>query len=206
MQVGIVSFCLFLAFLSNSALIKLSAFNSFYFYTFLSMGVLFGLAAALIIDFKSLDQSFGRSQLALPKVVRRLVAADVKKAVVEFSAITVLIDVVGYTKQLIQLNAKERDQYNSAIKSALQFLQAEFQGEKLSDTGDGAVYAWEYGNGEEFVVQLKNAIAACEKLIGEVSSQRQIQFRIGMAAGTVRCHFQAPDFSFLGDPINTAGA
>jgi hypothetical protein len=166
----------------------------------IDVSVFVGLALSMVFDFKMTSLQWQRSQKSLPSMVARLASVGLAKAVVEFDAIVLVIDVVGYTKRLISLSGSERDAFNSEIKQTSQAIIQECGGEKISDTGDGAVFVWTYKNAEERNSVETLALQAAERL----NKNSEISFRCGISAGQVKCHWDEPQFSFLGDPINIA--
>ncbi len=180
---------------------ELLQFKSFYFAEIVDVAVVIGLALSMVFDFKVTSMQWQRSKKSLPSMVARLTSAGLKNAVVEFQAVVLVVDVVGYTKMLITLNSEERDKYNSEVKRVASIAVQEFAGEKVSDTGDGAVFIWTFENSVDRSEMESRAMSAANRL-NEISSS--IRFRGGISLGLIKCHWDEPQFSFLGDPINCA--
>ena len=190
-------------------------FGDFYFAKFFSfkvvlspdlidIGVFSALSFLMIGDFKSLNTIFQKSKGALPSFVSRLLSAGVRQAIVEFRAVTLVIDVVSYTKKLSHLSSNERDDYNTKIKEILSIITEEYGGEKISDTGDGGVYVWNILKEEEERDAIEKALLAAINISEKADNGMGVFFRMGAAMGEIKCHFNAPNYSFLGDPINIA--
>jgi hypothetical protein len=201
----VLSLCFLAIFLANAPLARsrLSFTNSFLFFEFLDLIVFFAMAFVMGGEFKSLSHLFLRSKKLLPSIVSRLNVEGKDQAIFNFPAITMVVDVVGYTKTLATIEKDQLDQYNNKIKDRLQKAISFHQGEKISDTGDGGVFVWQYNKPDEMAKKLELALSAAYGL-ADASVRGDVQYRIGIAAGEIKCHLNYPNYSFLGDPINIA--
>lgn len=204
LQVALVSGVLLLSLALHVAFFWVPSFGAFRYQEFMNVMVLACLAGLLAADFKNLDILYKRSNKALPSRVNKMINAGILSGITEFVAVTLLVDVVGYTKKLISLTAAERDHYNSKIKSLLTPLVQSCGGEKVSDTGDGAVYVWELQSSLDLRASAELALRAAEKITALHRQHPELGFRVGISYGTVRCHLNGGDYSFLGDPLNVA--
>lgn len=138
-----------------------------------------------------------RSQSALPSQVARLAATRANYALGKSDAIIVVVDAVGYTRQLAVMTLEDRDFLNETMKNSLHPLVTASGGEKISDTGDGSVYRWDVGR-EEDALYVAMQVSGLELMDGK------LRFRVGVASGVITCHYRSTEFSYLGEAINRA--
>ncbi len=197
-QLGVLALCLGVAFFHKTA--NAGAFFQFLVVRYpelLDAGIFTALGALMVADFRGLQGVYLRSKEMLPGDVARLAASGAQHALVKSDAVIVVVDAVGYTKQLAVAKAEERDRLNQVLKDSLQPIVTSLGGEKISDTGDGSVYRWGLGQEED-------ALYAASRIADLSLFDERLRFRVGVASGSVTCHFKSAEFSFLGEPINRA--
>lgn len=172
---------------------------------YLDLTLFLALAVLMIGDFRSLNYMFLRTKESLPSIVQKLVLAGIKQSVQEFRAVVLVVDTVGYTKKIATMTSEERDIYNRRLKGTLQPIVDAFGGERISDTGDGLVAVWNLpADAAGAESSRKSAIEAAMAIAENGERDNELRFRVGLAEGTVKCLFESPNYSFLGDPINVA--
>ncbi|NUM88868.1 MAG: hypothetical protein HUU37_06675 [Bdellovibrionales bacterium] len=198
MQVGVLSVCLLATFFHKAALSgALFQFLLVRYPEALDAGIFTAMSALMVADFRGLQGVWLRSRSALPAEVARLAASGARHALVKSDAVIVVVDAVGYTKQIECSSPAERDELNQSLKDALAPVVLAVGGEKISDTGDGSVYRWEMGEED-------GALYAAAKIAALEISGGKLRFRVGVAAGSITCHYRDAEFSYLGEPINRA--
>ena len=180
-------------------------YNLFLLPEFLDIAMLGCASYALVGDFGNLNKLFFRAREALPGRVKRLLHRKATDAVEELFGICLVVDTVGYTKKIAAMNEMEKEQFNKKLKSILLPIIQTSGGEKIADTGDGIVALWELDSAADTYSKAHESCFSAARQILAISEQHDdLQFRMGMAQGSMKCFFHSPNFSYLGDPINIA--
>jgi class 3 adenylate cyclase len=175
--------------------------NNFIFYEFIDLVTFFIMAFVMAGEFKAVSNLFIKSKNLLPSMVAKLTSAGVQQAIVEIRAVVLVADVVSYTKTLKLLSTQETDVYNHTIKERLQGIIQSSGGEKISDTGDGGVFIWEYKTPEQRASALQSALRAGLELAAQSKGNATVKYRVALAAGALKCHVDYPNYGYVGDPI-----
>lgn len=180
---------------------KYQSFQLFRYPEYLDLLVFVGLASALILDFQVVSRRSEKAGKTIPKWFSGFLATGTKEVKFEIPMIALAVDTVGYTKKLVGLNANEKDELHREIRGLLQPLVEHFGAQKLSDGGDGGIFAWDQPVSKKEWEEIIQGV----KYISQARGERfAVEFRVGMAAGSVRCSMSGSDFSFMGDALNVA--
>lgn len=181
---------------------KLYSFQHAKYFGFVDFLIFVGLAASLVLDFRVISNRSERAGKSVPKWFAGFLVTGTKAVQFEISMVVIAVDTIAYTKKLAAIGAEEKDSLHKEIRDLLHPLTAIYGAQKLSDGGDGGLFAWdtppEASRGWE-------EIMAGVRYIAQVHGSRfGVQFRVGMAAGQVRCEMRESDFSFMGEALNAA--
>jgi class 3 adenylate cyclase len=157
------------------------------------------------LDFRFASIQSQKSRKVVPKWFMGFLATGTEKAVVEIPLIVLAIDIVGYTKHLFALGEQGRKEYHDRIRAALGSLVSDHGAEKLSDRGDGGLFAWDLPESSSDKREaIHKAILAIRELLKISEIETDLSFRIGISAGSVRCEWREGEISYLGDSLNIA--
>jgi class 3 adenylate cyclase len=203
-QISFYTFCLITAMLSWGVTAK-------YFFRFdkllspelIDLGVFVGIGSAFLLDFRFASLRSERVGNAVPKWFQSMLVNARPNMTVEHQLLAMAVDTVGYTKALSKSDSEEKRKIHQSIRVALALLTEVYGAQKLSDRGDGALYAWDYpSDAREREALVQKVLFACRAISRGIEGG--LQFRAGMAAGLVRCEWRQGDFSFLGEALNSA--
>jgi class 3 adenylate cyclase len=196
----IVAFGLFLGanLLASAATVSsFLSYQQFPYRPFIDLLIFGGLGATLAIDFQITGKRSAVATKMAPKWFAAFLSSGIQKVKLELPLIVLAVDTVAYTKILVTLGPQEKDQFHERLRAALDTLATKFEAQKISERGDGGIFAWDYiADGPEKQRNLALALAAAKFL-----TQCEIQFRQGMAVGQVRGEMSGSDFSFLGEAL-----
>lgn len=202
-QICLFSACLFLGLMAmGSGMTSLFQFKLTQFRVFFDLVVSAGLGIALAMDFRF---TFLRSQKAgqvVPKWFSGILSTGAERAILDLHLIVIAVDTVGYTKRLVSLTSSEREALHSGIREKLRLLVDEFSGQKISERGDGGIFAWDLPLDPEKRRAILNKVVAAARYLN--LDEYGVSFRAGVAAGVVRGEMRAGDISFLGEALNIA--
>ncbi|RYZ90981.1 MAG: hypothetical protein EOP06_07285 [Proteobacteria bacterium] len=164
--------------------------------------IFLGLAVALVLDFRAIANRSERAGKAVPKWFAGFLVTGTKAVQFEIAMVVIAVDTIGYTKKLAGVAGAEKDLLHAEIRDLLQHLTEVYGAQKLSDGGDGGLFAWDLPTGgKDGWKQLYSAANYIARVKGPKFG---VQFRVGIAAGNVRCEMRGSDFSFMGEALNTA--
>jgi class 3 adenylate cyclase len=178
-------------------------FNKFIFPELVDLAVFAGLSSSMIFELRASTRRSDRVGKILPKWLAGHLASKKSSVKLEVPMIVLKVDTVGYTRTLELVGRENHEVVHKDIRDALAPLLDTFGAQKLSDGGDGGLFGWDCPTSEtELRNTIQSVINACRGL-ADVNGAK-IKFRMGMAAGLVRCEMRDGDISFLGEPLNIA--
>ncbi len=177
-------------------------FQKFFYPEFLDLFLFTGLAFSMAMDFRFASVRSEKAGKAVPKWFRGFLAGSIDRVTLEIPLLVLAVDTVAYTKKLSQLSEEKKKQFHEDIRSLLAPLTEEFGAQKISERGDGGIFAWDMNNQVE-QENLELILAAARHLV-ESRKDNVVLFRVGMACGLVRAEMRQGDFSFLGEALNSA--
>lgn len=204
-QTGIFSLVLFAgAIVWSSGAANLFQFKIYY-PELLDILVFTGLTFCLLTDLHFISIQSERAGQMVPKWFSFLLSTRTENAVFEVPMVVMVVDTVAYTKNLVSMNKEGRGQYHANIRAALHEVLAKFSAQKISERGDGAIFAWELSSEKSAKSAAVAEALAAAKFLSEIGKiYPGLEFRVGMASGTVRCEWRSAELSFLGEAINAA--
>lgn len=186
---------------SSTAFLK---FKLFQVYEFLDLFVFVGLGTAIALDFRQTAARSMKASLVVPKWFSSFLSNGLDRVTLELPLIAMAVDTVGYTKHLSSLSSDSKDEFHAAIRNALAILTERLQGQKISERGDGGIFAWDLPDGQREREAALRLVLEASRGLAAVAKQEKIQFRVGIACGIVRGEMRGGDISFLGDALNCA--
>jgi class 3 adenylate cyclase len=161
-----------------------------------------GLAIALAMDFRFASLRSIRAGQVVPKWFSGILSTGAERAVLDLSLVVIAVDTVGYTKHLVSLPLRERENLHAAIREKMRLLSDEFSGQKISERGDGGIFAWDLPAQADKRHQVLATVIAAARFLSR--SDNGVFFRAGISAGVVRGEMRSGDISFLGEALNIA--
>lgn len=178
-------------------------FDKFIAIEVVDLAIFVGLASALVFDFRFASLRSERVGKAVPKWFQSMLGSARNQMCAEFPMLAMAVDTVGYTKKLSKLDEMGKRALHDRIRASLTTLTELYGAQKLSDRGDGALFAWDLpADPEQRRATVEKVLFACRAL--SRGTEDGLQFRVGLAAGSVRCEWHHGDYSFLGEALNTA--
>lgn len=160
-----------------------------------------GLAVALAMDFRFMSMRSIKAGQVVPKWFSGIISSGAERVILDLPLVVIAVDTVGYTKHLVALPLDDREGLHAGIREKMRLLADEFGGQKISERGDGGIFAWDLPAGKHRQDVL-NTVMAAARYLGQ--SESGVFFRAGIAAGVVRAEMRAGDISFLGEALNVA--
>ncbi|RYZ85257.1 MAG: hypothetical protein EOP04_16370 [Proteobacteria bacterium] len=202
LQILLFSLSLLLGITAGSAFgSQYQIFQLFIYPEFLDLLVFIGLAAALVLDFRVISRRSDRAGKAIPKWFAGFLATGTQRVQFEIPMLVLAVDTVAYTKKLNGLSEHSKDKLHNEIRSLLVTLTEKFGAQKLSDGGDGGMFGWDKPKDSH---DWKEIFAGVRYIASVRGDNFGVNFRAGVAAGSVRCEMNGGDFSFMGDALNAA--
>jgi class 3 adenylate cyclase len=161
-----------------------------------------GLAIALAMDFRFASLRSIKAGQVVPKWFSGILSTGAERAVLDLPLVVIAVDTVGYTKHLVSLPLHERENLHAAIREKMRVLADEFSGQKISERGDGGIFAWDLPVQTEKRRQVLATVMAAARFLNR--TENGVFFRAGISAGVVRGEMRSGDISFLGEALNIA--
>lgn len=169
------------------------------------IGLFAGLALSASMDAHFSSKRSERAGKVIPKWFSGFLASGNDQVTLELPMVAIAVDTVGYTRLLSEMDSEGKAELHNNIRARMAPVVEQFGAQKLSDRGDGALFAWDLsGNEETKRSTIRQALAGAEYLVIESSNSVGIKFRVGMAVGLVRGELKGSELSFLGEPLNAA--
>jgi class 3 adenylate cyclase len=189
----------------GSGISSFMTFRLFQFRTFFDLVVSMGLGVSLGLDFRLTDIRSRRASKTIPKWFSGFLSGGVDHIKMELPLVVLAVDTAGYTKQLAGLSERERDVLHSTIREKLAELMHVSGAQKISERGDGGIFAWDFPDVREARSRvLEEVLSAAIGLNETVGKAVRVVFRVGISAGMVRGELRNGDISFLGEALNVA--
>lgn len=203
-QIQVIGACLFIGAITWGALGPvLHTFQAFVVPEVLDMMIFAGLSSAMALEMRATNNRSDRAAKIVPKWVKGFLASGVSRLKLEIPMVAMKIDTVGYTAALAKMSAEEKEDFHGKIREVIADLTLRFGAQKLSDGGDGAMFGWDLPVGlEQRHALMREIISSCQFLAD--GKHGAMKFRVGLAAGEVRCELRGSDYSFLGEALNSA--
>jgi class 3 adenylate cyclase len=203
-KVQISAFAIFILvglFAIGTSMSTLFKFQLTQFEVFFDLLVNAGLAVALAMDFRFMSMRSMKAGQVVPKWFSGIISTGAERVILDLPLVVIAVDTVGYTKHLVALPIDARENLHASIREKMRLLTDEFGGQKISERGDGGIFAWDLPAGKRRREVLDTVMAAA-RYLGQ--SENGVFFRAGIAAGVVRAEMRAGDISFLGEALNVA--
>lgn len=169
------------------------------------IGLFAGLAVSAAMDMRFTTRRSERAGKVIPSWFSGFLASGIDQVTLELPMVAIAVDTVGYTRLLSEMDDEGKSQLHANIRARMAPVVERFGAQKLSDRGDGALFAWDLSGDERHRrSQVRMAVAGAEYLVMESANSVGIKFRVGVAAGIVRGELKGSELSFLGEPLNAA--
>lgn len=170
----------------------------------MDLGIFAALAFALLSDFRFAAVRSERVGNAIPKWFKPMLGTSRGANVtMEIPMLAMAVDTASYTRALSTRDDSGKEILHANIREALAPLTERYGAEKLSDRGDGGLYAWDLPEpGPERDEVIQKVLFACRAL--SRGTEDGLLFRAGLASGSVRGEWRNGDYSFMGDALNSA--
>jgi class 3 adenylate cyclase len=204
-QIFVFSFFLFAGLVSwGSGASAFMKFQLFQVQEYLDLVVFAGLASAIALDFRQTSARSERASSVVPKWFSGFLASGLDRVNLELPLIAMAVDTVGYTKHLVGLSAEKKEHFHAAMRASLNQLTEKYGAQKISERGDGGIFAWDLPLSEREREHIFNSVLEASRSLSATAEAGTVIFRVGLACGVVRGEMKGGDISFLGEALNCA--